>query len=54
MIRSDSEQVEQVQGENMVDDILGTNDGHIQVSGLDDVANGSDHMIVADDYHGLV
>ena len=35
MIRSDSEQVEQVQGENMVDDILGTNDGHIQVAGLD-------------------
>ena len=37
MIRFDSEQVEQVQRENMVDDILGTSDGHIQVAGLDAV-----------------
>ena len=37
MIRYDSEQVAQVQGENMVDDILGTIDGHIQVAGLDTV-----------------
>jgi len=35
MIRSESKQVEQVLGENMVDDSLGTNDGHIQVVGLD-------------------
>ena len=35
MIRTDSEQVKQVQGENMVDDILGTNDGHIQVVDMD-------------------
>ena len=35
MIRSNSEQVAQVQGENMVDDIFGTIDGHIQVVGLD-------------------
>jgi len=32
LIRFDSKQV---QGENMVDDSLGTNDGHIQVDGLD-------------------
>jgi len=34
MIKSDSEQLAHVQGENMVDDILGTNYGHIQVAGL--------------------
>ena len=33
--------------------ILGTNDGHIQAVNPD-ATDGVDHMIVVDDYHGLV